>query len=301
MLLIIVAHSLAEYGPPRCWQGEDPRTDFRGAGFLSVEALLFLSDRRRATFLGLMRKEAGRRSEWEYPFGAAAVNICFTLQELLELGGEGLPKSAAGRGFMGLLGSSESAFEEVFVAAYQLLDVVWLEQGATYMEFPAVMRCARSVGVVFPSCRRLLAVRSEELGDLLSGTVLLTPAPALLAALGQGGAGPGGGGAACAERRRPGGLPEAAGPGVVAGARTSLRTTFVNYSWGSSEAPRSVGLCVGSVGQESTSPEGLLTSGLSLHTSQCGSLPDIPLRTSLGSLGWRVVLPKLVALRHWQQ
>ena len=52
---------------------------------------------------------------------------------------------------MGLLGSSESAFEEVFVVAYQLLDVVWLEQGATYMEFPAVMRCALRC-VLYSSC-----------------------------------------------------------------------------------------------------------------------------------------------------
>lgn len=51
----------------------------RGAGFLSLEALLFMAQRRGAVFGGLMRKEAGARSDWEYPFAAAGVNITFML------------------------------------------------------------------------------------------------------------------------------------------------------------------------------------------------------------------------------
>ena len=32
------------------------------------------------------------------------------------------------------------AFERLFAVAFRLLDVVWLERGACYMEFPAVLR-----------------------------------------------------------------------------------------------------------------------------------------------------------------
>ncbi|PRW20693.1 DNA-directed RNA polymerases I and III subunit RPAC1 [Chlorella sorokiniana] len=50
------------------------------------------------------------------------------------------PRSAAARGFVRLLPESDAAFEEVFVMATQLLDVVWLERQATYMEFPVVLK-----------------------------------------------------------------------------------------------------------------------------------------------------------------
>lgn len=42
----------------------------RGAGFMSLEALVWMAQRRRATFFDLLRKAQGRRSEWEYPFAA---------------------------------------------------------------------------------------------------------------------------------------------------------------------------------------------------------------------------------------
>jgi hypothetical protein len=35
---------------------------------------------------------------------------------------------------------ADAAFEEVWVACFLLLDRVWLETGATYMEFPQVIR-----------------------------------------------------------------------------------------------------------------------------------------------------------------
>ena len=114
----------------------------RGGGFLSLEALLWAAQQRRATFLLLMRKQNGRCSEWEYPFCAGGVNVVHMLTELLDLRrqGDAPPATQAAAGFLPLLAGSGAAFEEVFLLACRLLDQLWLQAGATYMEFPQVMR-----------------------------------------------------------------------------------------------------------------------------------------------------------------
>lgn len=60
-------------------QGTDPATDFRGAGFLSLECHLYMIDHHPALFDALRHKRNGSRSAWEYPFAAAGVNLTFTL------------------------------------------------------------------------------------------------------------------------------------------------------------------------------------------------------------------------------
>lgn len=60
--------------------------------------------------------------------------------EVLELRkGEGVPGTAAARGFLRLLAVEDNALEAVFVETLVVLDTVWLERGASYMEFPAVL------------------------------------------------------------------------------------------------------------------------------------------------------------------
>ncbi|CAD7699994.1 unnamed protein product [Ostreobium quekettii] len=61
------------------WQGEDPGTDFRGGGYLALQNLLYLAEDNRDTFQQLMTKTVGQRSDWEYPFAVAGVNVTFTL------------------------------------------------------------------------------------------------------------------------------------------------------------------------------------------------------------------------------
>ena len=52
---------------------------------------------------------------------------------------ERTPSTPAGQNFLRLLSTSEDAFETLFMETFMLLDRVWLEQGASYMEFPVVM------------------------------------------------------------------------------------------------------------------------------------------------------------------
>lgn len=129
------------------WQSDVPTRDIRGGGLLSLEALVWMAQRQHDTFRGLMEKHAGTRSSWEYPFAAATVNVAYMLVQVLELrdhasvnGSCQPPRSAAARGFVRLLGTSDAAYEEVFVIATQLLDAVWLDRKATYMEFPLVLK-----------------------------------------------------------------------------------------------------------------------------------------------------------------
>ena len=60
-------------------QGTDPGTDFRGAGLLALECLLFLAQRQPALFDALRHKREGARSQWEYPFAVGGVNLTFML------------------------------------------------------------------------------------------------------------------------------------------------------------------------------------------------------------------------------
>lgn len=126
------------------WQSDDPGRDFRGAGFMSLECLLYMAQREQRVFRQLMRKERGTRSEWEYPFAAAGVNLTYMISEVLDLrDSERLPATPAGRAFLPLLSDSDTAFEELFVACYLLLDDTWLEMKASYMDFPLVLKAVR--------------------------------------------------------------------------------------------------------------------------------------------------------------
>lgn len=129
------------------WQSARPERDLRAAGFLGLECLLHLARARPALYRDLRTKARGRRSEWEYPFAAAGVNVAWALVELLRLDGRGGGPAAAGapgRGFIGLLPAHDAAFEEVFCAMFDALDRRWLARGASYMEFNAVLSEARA-------------------------------------------------------------------------------------------------------------------------------------------------------------
>ncbi|KAF8390638.1 hypothetical protein HHK36_025165 [Tetracentron sinense] len=67
------------------WQGRDPSTDFRGAGFISLENLLFFAKTFSTSYQRLLNKKGGKRATWEYPFAVAGVNITFMIMQMLDL------------------------------------------------------------------------------------------------------------------------------------------------------------------------------------------------------------------------
>lgn len=109
---------------------------------------MYLATESGPTWDRLLGKLDGERSDWEYPFAVAGLNITFMLLEVIGLqqqGGRGNDpaRSAAGRGFAGLTAFDDRVFEEMFVATFESLDREWLRQRASYMQFNVVMKAVR--------------------------------------------------------------------------------------------------------------------------------------------------------------
>ncbi|KAG8365893.1 hypothetical protein BUALT_Bualt17G0019400 [Buddleja alternifolia] len=124
------------------WQGKDPSTDFRGAGFISLENLLFFAKTFSASFQSLLRKEAGKRAVWEYPFAVAGVNITFMIMQMLDLDAT-KPRTFNGAVFLQMLSENEWAFDLLYCVSFMIMDKLWLEKNATYMEFNDILKSTR--------------------------------------------------------------------------------------------------------------------------------------------------------------
>ncbi|CAL4914162.1 unnamed protein product [Urochloa decumbens] len=125
------------------WQGTDPSTDFRGGGLISLENLIFFARNYPKSFQMLLNKVQGQRSDWEYPFAVAGINISFMLIQMLDLQST-VPSSKSGIRFLELLGRDENAFDHLYCVAFRMLDAQWLVKRASYMEFNEVMKSTRT-------------------------------------------------------------------------------------------------------------------------------------------------------------
>ncbi|KAG0458042.1 hypothetical protein HPP92_022959 [Vanilla planifolia] len=121
------------------WQGKDPSTDFRGAGFISLENLIFFARK----FSWLLKKQGGKRAMWEYPFAIAGVNITFMIMQMLDLDST-KPRAFVRNVLIQLLSEDEKAFDLLYCVAFMIMDKQWLEKNASYMEFNEVLRSTRA-------------------------------------------------------------------------------------------------------------------------------------------------------------
>lgn len=121
------------------WQGRDPSTDFRGAGFISLENLLFFAKTFPISFQRLLNKQGGKRATWEYPFAAAGVNITFMIMQMLDLE-SAKPRTFVRAVFIQMLSEDEWAFDLLYCVAFVVMDKQWLDKNATYMEFNDVLK-----------------------------------------------------------------------------------------------------------------------------------------------------------------
>mmetsp|Transcript_24566 Transcript_24566/g.33870 ORF Transcript_24566/g.33870 Transcript_24566/m.33870 type:complete len:328 (+) Transcript_24566:197-1180(+) len=161
------------------WQNSNPAGDFRAGGLQALLDLVSLAHTHPTTFHALRHKSRGRRSDWEYPFCAAGVNVTFALTQLLHLrtpptssstsSTSKLPSSPSSllvtRAFLSLAcpttsssqpdieipqwelefeemqwGSESKVLGSLYAATWEILDAEWLARGATYMEFPKVLQ-----------------------------------------------------------------------------------------------------------------------------------------------------------------
>ncbi|RVW24482.1 ELMO domain-containing protein A [Vitis vinifera] len=156
------------------WQGRDPSTDFRGAGFISLENLLFFAKTFSISFQLLLKKQTGKRAAWEYPFAVAGVNITFMIMQMLDLDAckqikylhsvfeivhpvdlhnvlysEPVPHKTKPRTFvravfLQMLSENQWAFDLLYCVAFMVMDKQWLDRNATYMEFNDVLKSTRA-------------------------------------------------------------------------------------------------------------------------------------------------------------
>ena len=75
-----------------------------------------------------------------------------------------VPSSQASYGFLKFLRDNpDCAFQEIFVHAYILLDIIWLEKSATYFDYPIVSKA------VCGHVKRVVGSRRFELAsDIVS-------------------------------------------------------------------------------------------------------------------------------------
>ncbi|KAL8052395.1 hypothetical protein ABFX02_05G001900 [Erythranthe guttata] len=124
------------------WQGKDPSTDFRGAGFISLENLLFFAKTFSISFQSLLRKQAGKRAVWEYPFAVAGVNVTFMIMQMLDLDAT-KPRTFIRAVFLQMLSENEWAFDLLYCVAFMIMDKLWLDRNASYMEFNDILKLTR--------------------------------------------------------------------------------------------------------------------------------------------------------------
>ncbi|KAH0991913.1 hypothetical protein GBA52_003396 [Prunus armeniaca] len=126
------------------WQGRDPSTDFRlGAGFISLENLLFFAKTFSTSFQCLLKKQGGKPAACEYPFAVAGVNITFMIMQMLDLEAT-KPRTFIRAVFLQMLLENEWSFDLLYCVAFMVMDKQWLERNATYMEFNDVLKSTRA-------------------------------------------------------------------------------------------------------------------------------------------------------------
>lgn len=125
------------------WQGRDPSTDFRGAGFISLENLLFFAKTFSVSFQRLLKKQCGNRATWEYPFAVAGVNITFMIMQMLDLQSI-KPRTFVRAIFIQMLSEDEWAFDLLYCIAFVVMDKQWLDKNASYMDFNEVLKSTRA-------------------------------------------------------------------------------------------------------------------------------------------------------------
>lgn len=132
------SESWKEFG----FQGKDPQTDFRGAGLLGLQALVYLVEHHSGIATYLLKSGPVR----EYPVCASALNILVVLFNALGIDvlRDSYKTPLVSESVLSCLMSESTlepraVFMDVFVSLLKLLDEVMVESGANYMQFQQVV------------------------------------------------------------------------------------------------------------------------------------------------------------------
>ena len=133
-----------------CWkligfQNEDPVSDIRGGGILSLRCLIYFFEKRSAIAKDMINRRSDRTDGANYPIAAAGINVCRMLAILFEAikpTGQSKGIEHSHKLYWHIL-NEESSFYRLFVIAFRILDDQFDELTATYMDFPNVINATR--------------------------------------------------------------------------------------------------------------------------------------------------------------
>lgn len=136
------------------FQDEDPRTDFRGGGLLSLKCLIWMTNANLPRVARLIRESRGEgdldADQW-YPFAAAVINVCFELSNWLLLdqrrdGGKVPPEELCNgfeyRRFAELTAQEPEFFLMLATAAVVAMHEEWCSKKYSVLEFRKCIRVA---------------------------------------------------------------------------------------------------------------------------------------------------------------
>jgi len=132
------------------FQGDDPVTDLRGMGMLSVRLLTYFAKRYPRDYEQTRCRADMDMLNGGYPFACAGVNVCFLLVDCMQLrkSSQAPPKqdpvaTKCRRTLSRILSKDSNGFQELFCACFVLLELLWTKKKATYLQFPMVAKATR--------------------------------------------------------------------------------------------------------------------------------------------------------------
>lgn len=131
------------------FQSEDPTSDIRGGGVLSLENLIYFleNDTISARKMMMMRSKRDNRPNNQvggYPWAACGINVTRTLAIIFEMIQQSGAKNKifSRKSYWNIL-EAKNSFNRMYVLLFQLLDFLWGESNATYLDFPKIMLAAQ--------------------------------------------------------------------------------------------------------------------------------------------------------------
>lgn len=128
------------------FQRTDPAFDIRGGGVHAIEALIYFLKTHSTAAQSMLQARSGSEITADFkmdsfPWAAAGMSLARMISllfEIVDIRGQANADNFSLKTYWHLI-MPENAFNKLFVLSFMLLDCIWDEIGATYMDFPVVM------------------------------------------------------------------------------------------------------------------------------------------------------------------
>lgn len=122
------------------FQREDPISDLRGGGILSLENIHFMMSSQNELAMAMIQRRKNRELGANFPWAAGGVNVTrmlATIFEVVQASGASTVNYTK-KTYWSML-EEENGFARLYVCAFKLLDSVYDEENADYMMFSMVV------------------------------------------------------------------------------------------------------------------------------------------------------------------